>query len=178
MKRTNLIAFILIAAALVPQTASAQDKAYFGVAMLNSIYRDAASHDHYSNGLVGRLGYDIARYLAVETHFGGSIGTESNVNNANGKGQLTDFYSAFLCLNSHFGNKRIYALGGMSYGTREFSGSASAAATRDSKTGTSYGAGIEAYHNDDISFNLEWVRYFDNSDFAMNAYNLGLLVRF
>lgn len=177
MSKLNFILLILGVAALAPQTVFAQDRTYFGVAMFNSTYK-AGSADHRSTGLVGRLGYDISRYFALETHFGGSIGDESNVSTNYGRAQIIDLYSAFLCLNSHFGNKRVYALGGITYGTRELKGPNSSAAVRNNDSNKSFGLGIEAYENDAISFQLEWVRYFDNRYYRVDAWNLGLITRF
>jgi hypothetical protein len=177
MKKTRIILELLIIVILLPQTVLARDKAYFGVAMLNSTYKQDGNN-HRSTGLVGRLGYDFSRYIAVETHFGGNIGQESNVSTLYGEAQITDLYSAFLCLNSHFGNKRVYALGGITYGTRELKGPNSSVSLRDSDSNKSYGLGVEAYENDAISFQLEWVRYFDNRYYRVDAWNLGLVTRF
>jgi Outer membrane protein beta-barrel domain len=177
MKRVILILSILGFVVLAPPAAVAEDKAYFGVAMFNSTYK-AGGNDHRSTGVVGRLGYDLSRHVALETHFGGSIGRESNVNTNYGQAQIIDLYSVFLCLNSHFGNKRVYALGGVTYGTRELKGSNSSAATRNADSNKSFGFGVEAYENDAISFQLEWVRYFDNRYYRVDAWNLGLVTRF
>lgn len=177
MRRLNLILSIICAMALVPQVALARDKAYFGLAMLNSTYKVGA-HDHRSTGLVGRLGYELSRYFALETHFGGSVGQESNVNTSYGQGQIVDLYSAFLCLNRWFGKKRLYALAGISYGTREYKGPDPAPAVRNTDSNKSFGLGVEAYENDAIGFQLEWVRYFDNRYYRVDAWNLGLVTRF
>jgi hypothetical protein len=177
MSKVYLILSILSVATLAPQAVFAQDKTYFGVAMLNSTYK-AGGVDHRSTGLVGRLGYDISRHFAVETHFGGSIGDESNISTRYGRAQIIDLYSVFLCLNSHFGDKRVYALGGVTYGTRELKGPNSSVAIRNNDSNKSFGLGIEAYENDDISFQLEWIRYFDNRYYKVDAWNLGLITRF
>jgi hypothetical protein len=34
------------------------------------------------------------------------------------------------------------------------------------------------YGNEDISFQLEWMRYFDNRNYQVDAWNLGLVTRF
>ena len=177
MRRVDLILPMICVMALAPQTALARDKAYFGLAMLNSTYK-VGGNNHRSTGLVGRLGYDLSRHFALETHFGGSVGQESNVNTSYGRAQIVDLYSAFLCLNNWFGNKRVYALAGISYGTWEFKGPDPAVAVRDRDSNKSYGLGVEAYENDDISFQLEWVRYFDNRNYRVDAWNLGLVTRF
>jgi len=177
MKNANLIRAILGILMLIPHMALAQGKTYFGVAMLNSTYK-ADGYNHRSTGLVGRLGYDFNRYFAVESHFGGDVGQQSNVSAGIGQARIVDFYSAFLCLNSHFGNKRVYALGGITYGTRELKGPNSSAAIRYNDSNKSFGLGIEAYQNDAISFQLEWVRYFDNRYYRVDAWNLGLVTRF
>ena len=145
--------------------------------MLNSIYKEN-SNDHHSTGLVGRLGYELDKYLAVETHFGGSIGRQSNVSTSLGQAQITDLYSVFLCINNWIGDKRLYAMGGITYGAREYSGASSTVVTRNNDSNKSFGLGIEAYENDDISFQLEWVRYFDNRYYRVDAWNLGLVTRF
>jgi hypothetical protein len=177
MQKTTIIPVLLSIVAWLPQAALAQDKAYFGVAMLNSTYKQGGNN-HRSTGLVGRLGYDFSKHIAVETHFGGNIGSESNVSTQYGEAQITDLYSAFLCLNSHFGNKRVYALGGITYGTREIKAPDSTVSTRDDDSNKSYGLGVEAYENDAVSFQLEWVRYFDNRKYRVDAWNLGLVTRF
>lgn len=177
MKRAKLTFTLLGILALAPSAVFAQDKVYIGLAMLNSAYNEDG-HNHYSTGLVGRLGYDFTRYIAAETHFGGSIGQESNVSTAYGQAQITDLYSVFLCLNSHFGNKRVYALGGVTYGTRQLTGPNSSVATRNNDSNKSFGFGIEALENSDVSFQLEWVRYFDNRYYRVDSWNLGLLTRF
>ena len=177
MKKTTLMLPLLGILAFMPQAAFAKGKTYFGLAMLNSTYSEGG-HDHRSTGLMGRLGYDFSRHVAVETHFGGSIGGESNVSDQFGQAQVIDQYSAFLCLNSYFGNKRVYALGGVTYGTLELQEPDSSAAVRNNDSNKSFGFGIEAYENDDISFQLEWVRYFDNASYTVDAWNLGIVTRF
>ena len=177
MQKTRIILALLSVVTWLPQAAIAQDKAYFGVAMLNSTYKQGGNN-HRSTGLVGRLGYDFSKYSAVETHFGGNIGQESNVSTQYGEARIIDLYSAFLCLNSHFGNKRVYALGGITYGTRELKGPNSSVSIRNDDSNKSYGLGVEAYENDAISFQLEWVRYFDNRYYRVDAWNLGLVTRF
>ena len=162
---------------LMPEAVLAQSKAYFGFAMLNSAYKERGDN-HRATGLTARLGYDLSRHVAVETHFGGAVGGQSNVSTAIGQARIVDFYSAFLCLNSYFGNKRIYALGGITYGTRELQGPNATAATRNNDSNKSYGVGVEAYENDAVSFQLEWVRYFDNRYYKVDAWNLGLITRF
>ena len=177
MKRVHIILSISSLISLVPALSHAADKFYFGIAMLNTTYKNSTD-DHRSTGLVGRLGYDFNKYLAVETHFGGSIGPESNVSTKSGRAQITDLYSAFVCLDKWFGNKRIYALGGITYGTRELQGSNSSVVVRNNDSNKSFGLGIEAYENNDISFQFEWVRYFDNRYYRVDAWNLGLVTRF
>ena len=49
---------------------------------------------------------------------------------------------------------------------------------RNNDSNKSYGLGVEAYENDAISFQLEWVRYFDNRYYRVDAWNLGLVTRF
>ena len=177
MKRVSLTLAAVIATVLAVPTAHAQNNAYLGLAMLNSTYAERGN-DHRSTGLVARVGYDLNRYFAVETHFGGSIGQESNVNTGLGRAQITDLYSVFLRLNSHFGNKRVYALGGITYGARELTGPNASVATKNHDSNKSFGFGVEAYENDDISFQLEWVRYFDNRYYRVDAWTLGLVTRF
>lgn len=176
MKKTQLIISIL-GLLLSPQVVHAKGETYFGLAMLNSTYA-AEGNDHHATGIVGRLGYDFSRHFALETHFGGDVGQESNVSPNFGRARIVDMYSAFLCVNSYFGNKRVYALGGVSRGTRELTAPGSTVATRDSGSTKSYGLGLEAYENDDISFQLEWVRYFDSRFYQVDAWNLGLVTRF
>lgn len=177
MKRANLILSVLGIMALLPQAAFAEDKTYLGVAMLNSIYR-IGGNDHRSTGLVGRLGYDMYKYLAVETQFGGDIGSQSNVSSDVGQAQISDFYSAFLRFNSRFGTTRMYALGGITYGTRELGASNSPVTIRSSGSNGSYGLGVEAYGNEAVSFQLEWVRYLGNRNYSVDGWNLGLVTRF
>ena len=177
MKRVNFILSVMGVIVLLPQLAIAKGEAYFGVAMLNDTYK-ADGNNHRSTGLLGRLGYDLSRHIAVETHFGGNVGQESNISTNYGRAQFVDLYSVFLCLNSHFGNKRVYALGGITYGTRELKGRNSSAAVRNNDSNKSFGLGVEAYENDDISFQFEWVRYFDNRYYRVDAWNLGLVTRF
>ena len=177
MKRTKLILTILGAVILMPQSVFARGETYFGVAMLNSTYK-AEGNNHRSTGLLGRLGHEFNRRFALETHFGGNIGQETNVSTNFGQAQIIDLYSAFLCVNSYFGNKRVYALGGITYGTRELKGPNSSVAIRNNDSNKSFGLGVEAYENDAISFQLEWVRYFDNRYYRVDAWNLGLVTRF
>jgi len=177
MQKAKIILVLLSVVTWLPHAAFAQGKAYFGVAMLNSTYKEGGNN-HRSTGLVGRLGYDFSKHIAVETHFGGSIGSESNVTAQYGEAQIIDLYSAFLCLNSHFGNKRVYALGGITYGTRELRGPNSSVSVQNNDSNKSFGLGVEAYENDAISFQLEWVRYFDNRYYRVDAWNLGLVTRF
>lgn len=179
--RPFTLAWILIAAAVLPPAAAADEarggRTYFGVSMLNMIYATGGS-DHRSTGLVGRLGYDLSRHLAAETHFGGSIGAESNADSAIGRAQMDSFYSLFLRLNGYLGTKRLYGLAGLSYGQRVLKPPGALSTTHSGAVSGSLGAGLEIFGNRDISFDLEVVRYFDRGHYSLSALNLGLLTRF
>jgi hypothetical protein len=179
--RLFTLAWILMAAAALPPAAAADeaqdDRTYFGVSMLNMIYATGGS-DHRSTGLVGRFGYDLSRHLAVETHFGGSIGAESNADSAIGRAQMDGLYSLFLRYNGYLGTQRLYGLAGMSYGQRVLK---PPGAVRTSHSGTvsgSLGLGLEIFGNRDVSFDFEVIRYFDRAHYSLSALNLGLLARF
>ena len=91
---------------------------------------------------------------------------------------MSDLYSGFLRMNAQFGNKRVYALAGMSYGNALATPPGSLAAIKSNHTNKSFGLGIELHGNDEIGFDLELVRYFDNKAFTVDAFNLGLVTHF
>ena len=163
---------------LLPHPAAAQDnRYYFGVAMYNPNY-ETSSANHRSTGVVGRLGYILSKRFAVETHFGGSIGSESNVNPAEGQAQITDFYSAFLRANAQYGFTRAYVLGGITYGKRENVPPNSTVTTKNNDSNKSFGFGVEVSDNDAFKIALEWIRYFDNQYYTVDAWNLGIVTYF
>ena len=176
MKKKKLILWALLAA-LLPGTVFAENRIYFGVAMLNSVYSNSR-YDHRSTGLMGRLGYDFSKRFAVEGHFGGGIGPESNANSNIGQAQMDSIYSAFLRLNTYIGEQRLYALAGMSYGTQLLRSSNSGAFHKNSDTNRSLGFGLEIYGNQDLSFDFQLMRYFDNRYYTVDAFSLGLVTRF
>ena len=176
MKKTKLILWVLVAA-LLPGTAFAENRIYFGVSMLNSVYTNSR-YDHHSAGLMGRLGYDFSKRLAVEGHFGGSIGPESNANSSIGQAQMDSIYGAFVRLNTYIGQQRLYALAGMSYGTQKLRSSGSGMFQKNSDTNKSLGFGLEIFGNQDLSFDFQLMRYFDNRYYTVDAFNLGLVTRF
>ena len=159
------------------QPVFAQDKAYFGVAMFNPHYI-ANSVDHRSTGLMGRLGYELSKHFAMEMHFGGSIGAQTNLSNTVGRAQMDSLYGGFLRVNSHFGFARPYLLAGVTYGTRVLAPAGSSVATRDHESTKSYGLGVEFSDNQKFRVVLELVRYFDNRLYTVDAWNVGFVNHF
>ena len=176
MKKTKLMLWVWVAV-LLPGTVHAENRIYFGVAMLNSVYTNSR-YNHRSAGLMGRLGYDFNKRFAVEGHFGGSIGPESNTNTNIGQAQMDSIYSAFLRLNTYIGEQRLYALAGMSYGTQVLRSSGAGMFHKNSDTNRSLGFGLEIFGNQDLSFDFQLIRYFDNRYYTVDAFNLGLVTRF
>ena len=178
MKITSWALLSLCLMILSSHPVAAQDnRYYFGAAMYNPNY-ETSSANHRSTGVVGRLGYILSKNFAVETHFGGSIGSESNANPAAGQAQITDFYSAFLRANAQFGFSRAYVLGGITYGERENTPPNSTVTIKNSDSNTSFGFGVEVSDNAAFKIALEWIRYFDNQNYTVDAWNLGIVTYF
>ena len=179
MKAMNLLLGLLAGALLLPLGTCGGDNmgVYVGGSMFNSVYGEP-HHDHRSTGLLGRLGYDLSRRFAVETHIGGAIGPEANANSSVGEAQMDSVYSLFLRLNTYLGRNRLYALGGLSYGTRLLTVGPNNVQVRNSDSTRSVGLGLELYGNRDISFDFQLIRYFDTRYYTVDAFNVGLLTRF
>ncbi len=187
MKKTvALTCLSLTLVAWLPSPASAIDfgkigfsldkkKAYYGVAMFNPNYKTTAK-DHRSTGLLGRLGYDISKHLAVEAHVAATIGGESVVDKTQGEMQMSNLYGAFLRANTQFSMGRIYLLGGYVHGTRVIKSLQNSFEDDDSNKAFGFGAEI----TDDGMFGiaLDWIQYFDNRNYAVEAWNLGIVSRF
>lgn len=176
MKITSALLLSLTMLALLPQAAVAEGKRYIGVAMFNSHYRDDVGN-HRSTGLVARAGYALTPRLAVEGHVGGSIGGESGANPDEIQAQLSQLYGVYARLGAPIKFGTLSLLGGYSYGTREtrLPGGAS---TTESAGSPSLGAGIEVSDDGRLGFVFDVMRYFHGSDFSVDAWNLGLVVRF
>lgn len=177
MKRARSALLALGAVIVLPLSASAQDKGYFGLSMFSPNYKTNGGN-HRSTGLMGRLGYDLNKRFAVEAHFGGSIGSESIVNSNVGQAQMTSVYGGFARANTQFGFSQLYVLGGFVYGTREITQPNSSVSLRDNDSNKAFGFGVTVSDKGTFGVGLEWIRYFDNRYYAVNAWNLGIVNRF
>lgn len=187
MKKPVALTFLTLAlAAGLPRAASAIDfgdidfsvdmkKAYYGVAMFNPNYK-TSTNDHRSTGLVGRLGYDISKHFAVEAHVASTIGSEAAVDTAQGEMQMSNLYGAFLRANTQYGLGRIYILGGYAHGTRTVKFPQSS--YEDDDSNKAFGFGAEISDDGMFGIGLEWIKYFDNRYYTVEAWNLGIVSRF
>lgn len=181
MKKLVALTLLTLTLAGLSRAASAIDfnvdmkKAYYGVAMFNPTYKTNSS-DHRSTGLVGRLGYDISKHFALEAHAATTIGSEAAADPAQGEMQMSNLYGAFLRANTQYGLSRIYILAGYAHGTRTINMSQSG--FEDDDSNKAFGFGAEISDDGMFSLALEWIRYFDNRYYTLEAWNLGIVSRF
>ena len=185
MKITTLLAFLsLILLIFPPQTASALDlgkpkmeNVYFGVAMFNPTYK-TNTRDHRSTGLVGRLGYDLTQHFAIEAQAASSIGSEAAFTPEDGEMQMSNLYGVFLRANTQFSFSRVYAMAGYFHGTRVVKFPLASTSFEDEDSNKAFGFGAELSDDGKLGIALEWIRYFDNRYYTVEAWNLGIVSRF
>lgn len=128
-------------------------------------------------GLTGFYGYDFSNWFSVEGHLGTTNSQEDPNLGAPNRFRINVLASALARVNLRFGNAVLYAAGGGScidwkgeLGT--FQG------LSETECGPAYGAGLELYGSEHVSFSASWLRYVDNSDFKATSYNLGFIWHF
>lgn len=175
MKSTKLICLATAMAALLSSPAYAQGDRYLALGMLNTNYKDGDG-DHRSTGLIGRIGYDLGERLALELHAGASIGDQSGADPGTRQAQMTGLAGGFLRVNTHFGFSRAYAMVGYMHGSRVVEQSGSRLEDEDSNK--AFGFGAEVSDDGALAIDLQWMHYFDNRYYSVDAWNLSILKRF
>lgn len=178
MRFTKLAIAFMVAAAL-PQVAGAQAPAnYVGLDLL-SFTADSNTVDESLGGVAVKLGRDFTNFFGVEGHVGMSDEEEA----AGFRYQIDYFASLFGRFNLHLNNNvSLYAMAGGSYvktsGSATFPAPVGAVSLVDDDAGLAYGAGVQAFGDEDLSINLGWVRYLHTSDATLDAFNVGLTYYF
>ena len=178
MRLTKLAIPLMVAAAL-PQVAAAQAPAnYLGLDLL-SFTADSDGVDESLNGLTFKLGRDFANFFGVEAH----VGTSDEEETTGLRYKIDYFASLFGRFNLHFNNNvSVYAMAGGSYvktsGVATFPAPVGTISLSDDDSGLAYGAGVQAFGDEDLAINLGWVRYLHLSDATLDAFNIGLTYYF
>lgn len=175
MNTMKLYLFALVAAALFPALAAAEGGRYLAVGMLNTNYKDGDG-DHRSTGLIGRAGYDLDKRLALEVHAGLSIGEQSGADPGTPQAQMSSLLGGFVRLNTRFGFSRAYAMLGYMHGMRVVEQTGSR--FEDDDSSKAFGFGAEVSDDGALSIDLQWMHYFDNRYYSLDAWNLSVLKRF
>lgn len=176
MKIMNCLILTAAMMAALPHAASARGNAYLGLAMFNPTYK-SDDGDHRSTGLMARFGYRFAPHLAVEAHGGGSIGSESGATPDDVQAQMSSLYGAFVRADTPFKYGTFYALGGYMHGTRVIKYPSGASFT-DDDSNKAFGVGMELTDDGGLGFALEFIRYFGNQYYTLDAWNLGVVTHF
>ncbi len=173
------LGILLIFLAAMPMSAHAEkDKAYWGI-MLGSVEYDDPIAKIYGTGLSGRVGYDFITYLGIE----GRLLTSSAGNDAGITNLKVDYMaSLFGKLNIPMNKTRTFNFYGLlGYSAMKMSYSLG----RDlyfTDNGLSYGLGFDFYADDRNGFNIEWVRYLDQTksgtDYTVSQLGIGYIRRF
>lgn len=176
--RSRLIMLLMFAAAL-PQVAAAQAPAnYFGLDLL-SFSSDSDTVDESLGGVAIKLGRDLTNFIGVEAH----VGTSDEEEQAGFSYKIDYFASLFGRFNLHLNNNvSLYAIAGGSYvktsGSATFPAPVGTVSLVDDETGLAYGAGVQAFGDEDLAINLGWVRYLHLSDATLDAFNIGVTYYF
>jgi len=115
-------------------------------------------------GGYGKLGADIGDYFGAEVRIGATGSVSQTVPATTITLQVPTFFSYFgklqFPVTSDF---KVYALAGAT--TAQFKGTNTAGFNRtETKTGFSYGAGVDYSLQDTISAGVEWVQYWNDVD--------------
>lgn len=171
--------FLLMFATALPQVAAAQAPAnYFGLDLL-SFSSDTDDVDESLGGVALRLGRDLTNFIGVEAHVGMSDEEE-----ASGFSYKIDYFaSLFGRFNLHLNNNvSLYAMAGGSYvktsGSATFPAPVGTISLADDDVGVAYGAGVQAFGDEDLAINLGWVRYLHLSDATLDAFSIGFTYYF
>ncbi len=125
-----------------------------------------------------RYGFFLASFLAVEFHGGGSLPSY----NSSGRSAVNNYFgAAFGRLNIPLTRKQInlYALGGIATGSYTAdTGTQNVGEISDTKTGTSFGVGIEVYSNKTTGMSFEFYRYLQAEDFRSDGAAIGFVHHF
>lgn len=126
--------------------------------------------------MIGRAGYDLDKRLALEVHAGLSIGEQSGADPGTPQAQMSSLLGGFVRLNTHFGFSRAYAMLGYMHGMRVVKQTGSR--FEDDDSSKAFGFGAEVSDDGVLSIDLQWMHYFDNRYYSVDAWNLSILKRF
>lgn len=169
---------LVLAGLATPALAIDQGEKYIGGGLSLITYDEDGFEEATPTALVGRLGYGIVDNIAIEGRFGfgltddsvNVLGTDVDVD----VDQVAGVYGiGHLPIADRFS---LYGLAGFTYG--EVSASALGLSVEGDETDFSYGFGGEFDLSEKLSGFVEWVRYFDDSNYKVSGITSGVNYRF
>lgn len=174
--RRIIIATCLLAAAGV--AVAAEPRHYWGGGVASGEYeRDGVGRTDVT-GVQLHLGTELLPFFALEARVGTGFQNETEVAGVDVKTRVEHWGSLFARAFVDMDRVRPYALIGYTSGRAKAKVPSIGLEASDSDQDVSYGAGVELYGNDSTALFLEWVKYFDTSDYTIDAWALGLSTRF
>jgi len=172
MKRILIAMAVLLTMSGVAQAQDFQPYAGISVGAFGLEYKDSAiSQNKIAFGAVGKFGVDINDYFGLEMRVGGtSSGKKVYGAGVLGSTRAGTFKTSMNYFVSYLAkvqypvtyNMRLYMMLGGTTGKFKVTNGAKAVSASKSKTGLSYGVGMDYSLNDHLSVGTEWMQYWTN----------------
>ena len=174
MKKLAIVFLLVLLSPAISVAASNQYRegdlyAVFNLTKFNDIR--VLDSDGFSVGSRGfftaQLGYDVARYLALEAHVGttNDFEDDTTINAINYHTKLRTTYASVVARgNLHFDKTTLFGFIGMTYldqhGKVKDLVTPAEASIDESRSGATYGFGVDLYGNKSTAISLKWAKIF------------------
>ncbi|WP_455222529.1 outer membrane beta-barrel protein [Kaarinaea lacus] len=174
--------FISFSTAHAFETRDNRNKLYLGLNI--GSYQDAIDEDDALGGTF-LIGYDLHKFLAIESRIGLSYDSTEEVSGTDSISTkaLLSHASIYLRGNLRFDSFTLFAVGGYSYARLDFKSDINAPSlgineSIDDSEDTddiSYGGGIDLYGNATTALSFQWMRIIDKGDEGeIDAWYIGI----
>lgn len=161
--------------ALFAAPAVAQEGLYWGVLGTGVFYDDDVVDERWEPvGLTAKVGQRFTDRVALEGRVGATSDDTQTVLGLDVDVKVDYYAAAFGRFDVTTGDAKLYGLLGLTHG--ELSADIDSLGLGDSETETdfSFGAGLDLYATDNLAITAEYIRHFDDDDYTIDAFNLGV----
>lgn len=179
MKKILSISSICLSIFLVSVVSSnaADMKSYTGLNYMFISYEPDGVSDIDLGAFGLKLGVDINDYIGVEMRAGLGVDDDTvNVLGVDVDVEINYFYSVYARPKYRMNQIQIYGL--LGFTKAELEASAFGVSVEEDDTDFSYGLGLEWFFNDNASASIEYMQLFDESDYEVESFNIGLTYYF
>ncbi|WP_152206444.1 porin family protein [Marinobacter changyiensis] len=175
--KTTISAVVLTGLIITPAFAGTPDTSYAGLQYAHSMYEDDSGFETEPGAVVGRIGHFLNEFVAIELRAGFGISDgdiELDGSDTGADSEIDALYGIYFAGHVPItGRFSVYGLLGYSGGeaTVDYGPSGSES---ENDSDFSFGAGVELGITPAVSGTLEYVSYFSESDYDIEALSVGL----